>query len=58
MHGQIIPPFIIFKGKQHINILWETAEEAIGECLIGITENSWLNEEMGLKWLQHFKHYT
>ena len=49
MHGQIIPPFIIFKGKQHTNILWETAEKAIGEYLIGITENGWLNEEIGLK---------
>ena len=51
MHRQIIPPFIIFKGKQHTNILQETAEEAIGECLIGITENGQLNKEMGLKWL-------
>jgi len=39
MHGQIIPPFIIFKGKQYTDLLWETAEEAIGKCLIGITEN-------------------
>ena len=49
MHGQIIPPFIIFKGKQYIDLLWETVEEAIGECLIGIIENGWLNKEMGLK---------
>lgn len=58
MHGQIIPPFIIFKGKQHTDSLWETAEEAIGECSIGMTENGWSNEEMGLKWLQHFERHT
>jgi len=51
MHRQIIPPFIIFKGKQHINILWETVEEAVGKCLIGMTENGWSNEGIGLKWL-------
>ena len=51
MHRQIIPQFIIFKGKQYTNILWETAEEAVGEYSIGITENGQSNEEMGLKWL-------
>jgi len=40
MHRQIIPPFIIFKGKQYTDLLWETVKEAIGEYLIGITENS------------------
>jgi len=51
MHGQIILLFIIFKGKQYTDLLWEIAEEAVGECLIRIIENSWSNEEMGLKWL-------
>ena len=51
MHRQIIPLFIIFKGKQYIDLLWETVEEAVGKYLIGITENGWLNKEMGLKWL-------
>ena len=58
MHRQIIPLFIIFKGKQYTDLLWEIAEEAVGECLIGITENGQSNEEMDLKWLQHFKRYT
>ena len=40
MYGQIILPFIIFKGKQYMDLLWETAEEAIGKYLIGMTENS------------------
>ena len=51
MHGQIIPPFIIFKGKQYTDLLWETAKEAVGKYLIRIIENGWLNKEMGLKWL-------
>jgi len=55
MHRQTIPPFIIFKGQQYTNSLWETAEEAVGDCSIGITENGWSNREMGFKWLKHFK---
>ena len=58
IYRQMIPPFIIFKGQQYINSLWEIAEEAVGDCLIKITENGWLNEEMGFKWLKHFKQYT
>jgi len=40
IYRQTIPPFIIFKGWQHIDSLWETIEEAIGDYLIGIIENS------------------
>jgi len=40
IYRQTIPPFVIFKGWQHTDSLWETAEEAIGDCLIRITENS------------------
>jgi len=58
IHRQTILLFIIFKGRQHINSLWETAEEIIGDCSIGIIENGWLNEEMGLKWLKYFKQHT
>ena len=58
IHGQTIPPFVIFKGRQHTDSLWETAEETIGDCSIGMTENGWLNEEMGLKWLEHFEQHT
>ena len=57
IYRQIILPFIIFKGKQHTDLLQETAEEAVGECLIGI-QNGQSNKEMGLKWLQHFKYHT
>jgi len=58
IYGQTIPPFVIFKGWQYTDSLWETAEEAVGDCLIGMTENGWLNKEMGLKWLKYFERYT
>ena len=55
IYRQTILPFVIFKGQQHIDSLWETVEEAVGDCLIGIIENGWLNGEMGFKWLKYFK---
>jgi len=58
MHGQIIPPFIIFRGRQYTASLWQEAIEAVGDCTIGMSENSWLNQELSIKWLQHFKQHT
>jgi hypothetical protein len=49
MQGGIIPPFIIFKGRQYIESLWQEAEEAIGECTIVISENGWSNQELGVR---------
>ena len=43
MYRQTILPFIIFKGRQYIESLWQEAEKAVGECIIVISENRWLN---------------
>jgi hypothetical protein len=58
MHGQTILPFIIFKGKQYTESLWQSAEEAVGECTLGISDNGWLNYKIGIEWLKHFKRHT
>ena len=55
IYRQTIPPFIIFKRQQYINSLQETAKKAIKGYLIKIIKNSWLNKEMGFKWLKYFK---
>ena len=55
IYGQIIPPFIIFKGQQYIDSLQKTTKEPVSDYSIGIIENSWLNGEMGFKWLKYFK---
>lgn len=55
IYGQTIPLFIIFKKQQYTDSLWETAEEAVSNYLIRITENGWLNREIGFKWLKYFK---
>ena len=37
IYRQIIPPFIIFKGRQNIENLQQEVEEAIGEYIIAIS---------------------
>ena len=43
IHRQTIPLFIIFKGRQHTDLLWQETVRAVGKYSIGITENGWLN---------------
>jgi hypothetical protein len=31
---------------------------AVGECSIGMTENGWSNQEVGMEWLRHFERHT
>ena len=58
IYSQIIPPFFIFKGRQHTESLQEEAVEAVGDCAIGISENGWLNQQLSMAWLRHFKQHT
>ncbi|KAF2804518.1 uncharacterized protein BDZ99DRAFT_397610 [Mytilinidion resinicola] len=53
--GRTIPPFLVFKGKQYTQAMWEEAMISLGECTIGLTENGWSNAEVGLEWLKHFE---
>ena len=43
IYSQTIPPFIIFRGRQHTALLWQEAVEAVGEYTIRMLENGWLN---------------
>jgi len=43
MVGTTIPPFIVFKGHVHTERIWEEAYEALNNCAIGVSKNSWLN---------------
>ena len=58
IYRQIIPPFIIFKGRQYIENLQQEAEEAVGKYTIIISENGQSNQELRVWWLEYFKRYT
>jgi hypothetical protein len=55
--GVAIPPFIIFAGQHHLSA-WYEGSSIPQDWLIGISENGWTNNELGVKWLQHFVAHT
>jgi hypothetical protein len=48
--GWSIPPFFIFKAKNHNQAWYHNPKE----WRIGVSENGWTTNELGLAWLQHF----
>ena len=55
--GWSLPPFIIFKGKQHINT-WYDDPAGIEDWVIGVSANGWTTNEHGVAWLKHFDAHT
>ena len=53
--GWAIPPFLIFKAKNHDQALYR---EIPGDWRIGVSDNGWTTNELGLAWLQHFIQHT
>lgn len=49
--GQAISPYLIFKAKHH-NASWYPNLKP--EWRIGVSDNSWTINEIGLAWLKHF----
>src|SRR2546421_274516 len=58
--GWAIPPFIIFKGKCHLDAWYLNAADAgiPRDWVIGMSENGWTTNELGLEWIQHFEKHT
>ena len=56
-NGWSLPPMIIFEGKVHIST-WYTDQLPL-DWIIGVSENGWTNDSLGLKWLTEvFEKYT
>jgi hypothetical protein len=58
--GQSLPPVIIFEGKLHQST-WYDAEVVPlpGDWVIGVSENGWTNDILGLTWLKNvFEKHT
>ena len=52
--GWVIPPFIIFKAKNHDQAWYHNP----WDWRIGVSDNGWTTNELGLAWLQHFIKHT
>lgn len=56
--GWAIPPFVIFAGKYHLST-WYEGDDIPGDWTVGLSDNGWTTNELGVAWLQHFiKHTT
>lgn len=55
--GWAIPPFIIFKGVQHIGG-WYEQDDLPPDWPISLSANGWTTDEIGLEWIQHFERHT
>jgi hypothetical protein len=55
--GWAIPPFIIFQGKHHLSA-WYKEGSTPHDWVIGVSENGWTTNELGLQWLKHFDEHT
>jgi hypothetical protein len=53
--GWAIPPFFIFKAKNHDRSWYH---DILDDWRIGVSDNGWTTNELGLAWLQHFIKYT
>jgi hypothetical protein len=55
--GWAIPPFIIFQGKHHLSA-WYKEGSLPHDWVIGVSENGWTTNKLGLQWLKHFDEHT
>jgi hypothetical protein len=55
--GWTIPPFIILKARHHLSS-WYKDGDIPQNWVIGVSENGWTTNELGLVWLKHFDEHT
>jgi hypothetical protein len=55
--GWAIPPFVIFQGKTHFTA-WYKEDNLPQDWVIGVSENGWTTNKLGLEWSKHFDAHT
>jgi hypothetical protein len=55
--GYVLPPFIIFKGLNHLES-WYQDRELPTDWVITTSENGWTTNQIGLDWIKHFDRHT
>ena len=55
--GWTIPPFIILKARHHLSS-WYKDGDIPQNWVIGVSENGWTTNELGLAWIKHFDEHT
>jgi hypothetical protein len=55
--GQIIPPFIIMKGKKYLKH-WYDQFDLPPNTSTNLSDNGWTNDQLALRWIYHFDTFT
>jgi hypothetical protein len=55
--GWAIPPFLVLKARHHLSS-WYKDGEIPYDWVIGVSENGWTTNMLGLAWLKHFDTHT
>ena len=53
--GWSLPPFVILSGKVHQNSWYRDLPL---DWTIGVSDNGWTTDELGVEWVKHFNQYT
>ena len=53
----MVPLFIIFAGKKYL-VFWYRNEELSRNWRIGLSNNGWTINELGVQWAAHFNQHT
>jgi hypothetical protein len=54
--GWNVPPFVVVAGKNHL-LSWYQNSGFPPNWVIGVTDNGWTTNEMGMDWIRHFEKY-
>jgi hypothetical protein len=57
-YGWAIPPFIIFKGANHLSAWYDNDIHLPYDWVITLSENGWTTNAIGFEWIQHFEKHT
>ena len=55
INGEVIPPYIIFKGKQTLSEWWEEIQSpqcSLYNACIGVSTNGWSDSDHGRHWIE------
>jgi hypothetical protein len=55
--SQAILAFLILKARHHL-LSWYKDGDLPQDWVIGVSDNGWITNELGLAWLKHFDAYT
>jgi DDE superfamily endonuclease len=57
-NGWTIPPYVIFKGEEHLSAWYDENNGRPPGTVITLSQNGWTTNEIRYEWIQHFDKHT